>query len=486
MHSPSQIFGDSNLKHTKQIGIYTIGELFNRASKIASIFILATIMTKTEFGKYNYIIALTSFFLVTFDFGINMMLILRGSNDKLRRLFSIFIYSKLLIYVFTIPCIIFLKYNIPAKDGNSSMMLLYAAIAVSLCIDLHSFFTFANRANLNYLAEAKAKLIAAVVFLGILFALGITKAKIDVYQAILIQCISLLVALTYAVYCIINFGVDIYGVNRNIIRGVKAVLALSIPYTVAAVLAALFNSIDQMIIGQYSEFEYLATFAVVQKIIILMFIPASIIQSYIFPHIATIKYVDGANGYLENYLKFALYLGIALSQICILGVEFIVMPFLIDKGYGDILDLTRIMILCLPFMYLHSVFWTLLMARRMTVLANMPATLIVLLIAVVDIMVLEFNEKEFLVWSPVLANILLLIGLAWLYHRRIEALVLSSDIRKKFSIFIVLNVILSFAANSPSIILDFVRFAFVFYSLIEIWQIMRHLKLKNVITWRSP
>lgn len=485
MQLPSQTFGDSNLKHTKQIGIFTIGELLNRISKIGSIFLLAIIMTKAEFGKYNYIIALTSFFLVIFDSGINIILLLRASNGKLRRLFSTLLYAKLLVYTTIIPCIIFLKYSIPTEAGNSSMMLLYAAIAVSLCIDLHTFFIYANRANLNYLAEAKSKLIAAIVFLSLLFALVITKVEIDVYQAILIQCITLVVAVTYAVYCIINFGVDIKKINRKIIRGVKVVLALSIPYAATAVLAALFNSIDQVIIGQYSEFEYLATFAVVQKIVLLLFIPASIIQSYMFPHMATIKSVSGGDGYLEIYLKIALFSGVGLCQICILAVEFVLMPFLTTKEYDDILYLTRIMILCLPFMYLHSVFWMLLIAQRMTVVANMPATLIVLLVGVVDIIALEFNGKEFLVWSPVWANILMLIGLAWLYHRRIEELVLSVDIRKKLLVFIGLNVVLSFAANSSSIIVDIARVAFVFYTLIEIWQMMKYLKLKNFAKWRN-
>jgi O-antigen/teichoic acid export membrane protein len=262
-------------------------------------------------------------------------------------------------------------------------------------------------------------------------------------------------------------------------------LAISIPYTAVALLAALFNSIDQMVIGKYSEFEYLATFAVVQKIIILLFIPASIIQSYIFPHIATIKYTSSTNDYLGEYLNFALYSGIALSQICILVVEYIVMPFLIDKEYGDILDLMRIMILCLPFMYLHAVFWTLLIARRMTVVANLPATLIVLLVAVVDIIAMEYNQKEFLVWSPVWANILMLIGLACIYHRNIEKLVISDDIRKKFPLYIGLNVVLSFTANIPSVIESFARIAIVLYFLIEIWKMMRYLNLKNVITRRS-
>jgi hypothetical protein len=208
-------------------------------------------------------------------------------------------------------------------------------------------------------------------------------------------------------------------------------------------------------------------------------------QSYIFPHIATIKSVSGANGYLEKYLKFALFLGVALSQICMLVVEFILMPFLIDKGYGEIFELTRIMILCIPFMYLHSVFWTLLIARRMTVVANMPATVIVLLVAVVDIIALEFNQKEFIVWSPVWANILMLIGLAWIYHKRIEKIVLNDNIRKKFPVLIGLNVLLSLTSNIPSIIYDTTRFALVFYSLFEIWKMMKLLNLKDVIISRN-
>jgi hypothetical protein len=114
----------------------------------------------------------------------------------------------------------------------------------------------------------------------------------------------------------------------------------------------------------------------------------------------------------------------------------------------------------------------------MTVLANMPATLIVIVVAVVDIIVLEFNDKIFITWSPVWANILLLIGLGWLYHIKIEQLVLSRDIRYKFIVFIGLSVVLSFAANIPSIIVDFVRVFLVLYSIIEIRKIIRHLSLK--------
>jgi hypothetical protein len=109
----------------------------------------------------------------------------------------------------------------------------------------------------------------------------------------------------------------------------------------------------------------------------------------------------------------------------------------------------------------------------------------VLLVAVVDIIALEFNQKEFIVWSPVWANILMLIGLAWIYHKRIEKIVLNDNIRKKFAVLIGLNVLLSLTSNIPSIIYDTTRFALVFYSLFEIWKMMKLLNLKDVIISRN-
>jgi O-antigen/teichoic acid export membrane protein len=447
---------------TSNATLYTIGEVVNRSCKVASIFLLVNILTKSEFGSYSYLLSMVGVVIIFLDAGINILLQLRASGDRLLRLFKVFFITKILL-ILTITLGFFLLgamslplVTYPLVEWLPSVLLL------SIGWDLSTFLASAHRANFDFLGEAIAKFLWSMVFIIGLATAKILDLQISAFEAVLLQLLGFIVAIIWSLARIGWRGVTILKVRAHIWSQSGKVLSISLPFAFSGALASLLNSIDQLVLGYFSQLDFLASFAIAQKFVLLMYLPLGIVQGFIMPYLAEstrkTRHVSSLNA-LEKMLFISLVSAVGLSQLYILAIDWVIIPILGTDKYSDVAEMGRVMVLCLPFMFMHVVLWTVLVSMRFTVLAHIPATIITLVVTSFDYVLISMGQVQLMVWSPVLANFLMLGGLSWIYRLKLRLQPISITLGVLSALLICLVAIMSYFSLSDSLGFAAVRLA---------------------------
>jgi O-antigen/teichoic acid export membrane protein len=460
----------------KKISIYSVGEIFNLSTRMVILFLCAKILSKSDFGHYNYILASVGVVIIFLDAGLNMTLLLRASGAGLSRLFKVFVAIKLVLMLIALSLGLVLNFTsfelIPEVLHNSLITL----ILLSIGWDFSTFLAITHRANFDFSGEAIAKLIWSLAFLiFLLISYSLSLEMTATYVAI-IQLLGFAIAIVWSLNRIYCKGIIVIQFDKKVLNASKAAMAISIPFVLSAAPASLLNSIDLIFMGNFSNLEYLASFAIAHKFTLLMYLPLSIAQAVFLPILSArssgLRQPPKSKD-LGNALKIGGLAAIALSQLCILTIDWIIIPILGVDDYSEVAWIVRVLILYLPLMFAHSILWTILVAMRFTVVSNMPAAIIVVVIATYDYVVLSQGWQDAIVWSPVIANFLMLAGLSFVYFKAFNMQPISAVIAILFIILILLMMVLSYASQIDGVEFALVRFGVILLSLMASYVLFK-------------
>lgn len=401
---------------------YSLGELFNRVGKILFLFVLARIQKQYDFGLYNYYIAIVGILVIFLDCGLNTFIFLRVKKIGFGRIFSLFLSAK--FTTITIVSILFylyiiLNYSI-SKDLNSNFLFdnSYLILALAVLWDLTAFLANTFRAKFDFYTDALIKVISniAPLILIILFAgLGY---EINFKLAILFQIFGFLLAATLGFIKIMKDDFKYKNISK---RKILSLLFPGFILTLSSSSAILMSSIDSLLLGFYSKIEYLASFSIAFKLALIAYVPLGVVLGFLSPSFVNHFRKRGTSnfiGTLEISLIASILIAMAISQIYLLGINFF-SNFIFLSKYHELGNISSLMSLIIMPIYLHTILWTLLSSNKKFIFAaQYPAGFASLIIALFDFVSIKYFNYRWVSWSPFIANIIMLIGMIFVFKSK--------------------------------------------------------------------
>lgn len=379
-------------------------------------------MEKSEMGLYNYVISAVAILLTFLDAGLSTLIVTRATDKRLKILFHIFVFSKLILIILIMPSVLFafnLIFGFQGQIANYVLLL----VVLSISWDLSTFFSITHRCHFDYFGEAVAKVLWSVIFIILIFVLWFLKVEMTVTVVILAQVSGFLISTIWSLQRLLAAGVKIFKFDLRILSHTRLLFSISIPMAASMVVASVFNSIDQIILGYYEEFEFLASFGLAQRVCLFMYMPITVAQAFLLPYVANnhrkLTYSSDNLIKMRSVYILGLLSALSLAQICILSVDYILVPAIGQTEYEEISWICRLVILYLPPAAMHAMLWVILISMRFTVLANIPATLIVPFICIFDYIAIKFFSHEYIIYSPFIAHFVLFLGLAIVFFVKV-------------------------------------------------------------------
>lgn len=465
----------------KLVSIYGLGELFSRLGKILYVYLLALILLKEDFGYYNYILALAGVILIFLDCGLGANVVLRAHSRKFKRLFGLFLSAK--VAVLTTVSVVFLLYytaqSIFSTDALTATILLTLLLAIFW--DLSAFLANAHRANFDYLGDAVSKVIGNGLGLIFLVAAYIGSVPLTISQALLIQIFSFALVVVWSLVRIRKRGIIFYPWTVKSWRKLLVIIKIGAMFALAASSGSLLASMDMIILGYFKELELLASFSIAHRAGLLTYVPMGIVLGYLLPHLSS-SFGQGksvpVHRLLDIFMCICCLMALALSQCYILGIEWLIVPRL-NESYGDLPSIARIMALYVLPIYVHTVIWTLLCAMRHSVIAQMPAALATLVTAITDLALIHGGQSSLVVWTPVVANWIMLIVLVSIYRIKTGCLPFGKRAVAVYATCFLVMLGISFPGKIDAVVFSMLRFLLVILSIAGALWFAWKLKILN-------
>jgi O-antigen/teichoic acid export membrane protein len=405
----------------RKASVYALGEFSNRIGKALAIFLLAYLLAKEQYGIYNYILASSGVLVALLDAGVNTLVILRASMQRFGKLFALFALSKLVAVVVVVTGFFLLNLVTPILD-NVDAAIVVPLVLLSLSLDSQAFVSNALRARFDYMGDALVKLIASAGFLVLLVALILGGVQLNAVNALWAQATMIGLAVGFGAWRIWVARAELCSPRSHSARGVRTVLAISLPFAISSFGASFFNTIDTLVLGSLSEFNASATFSLVHRIGLMTQLPIVILIGCVLPYLTAQFGKSQAKPPDRQLVDWTILLaalaGLVMGQVFVLGVENILVP-LLGAPYAEAAHVAATLSLYVVPIYVYPIVTIILTAKRFILSPSLFFAAATLSSAGLDYVVISRFAPLDVAWVSAFSNWLLMCALCALYRHRI-------------------------------------------------------------------
>ncbi|MHB8931105.1 MAG: flippase [Melioribacteraceae bacterium] len=334
----------------KNILILSSAEITSRIINFISFAYLARILLVDSFGLINFILALTSFFLLIVNYGTDTI----GGKDIAMNEMDISIYvSKLISFRLIIAFIFYFLFAVVLLFISQSSL-----IKNSFLIYTFTFFSNALLINWVFRGIERTFPISLAQILSALFSL-IAFIILVHHSDSVIHVISILTLSSF----INSFVLIIYFIKYSHRLKflfdpifIKEIMKASTPLAVSALMINIYYNLDQVMLGMISTKHELGYYAAAYKITLLAVVPSSIILQSFFPQLAKFHNQSKERARLMNsYTRLMFTSGIFFTSMGILFAGEII-RIVFGSEYEASVPLLRILTLNVFLVYLNMTY----------------------------------------------------------------------------------------------------------------------------------
>ena len=400
--------------------VYALGEFSNRIGKILAIFLLAYVLDKQQYGIYAYILASSGVLVALLDAGLNTLLILRASVQRFGNIFAMFALAKLFAIFIVVAGFFFVNLSTPLLN-NVEASIVVPLVLLSLSLDSQAFIGNALRARLDYLSDSLVKIIASAGFLILLVVLILAHLQLNAVSALWSQATMIGFAVGFGAWRLWAVRADLANPRSHAARGVRAILAISLPFAISSFGASFFNTIDTLVLGSLSEFNANATFSLVHRIGLMSHLPIGILVGFVLPYLTAQFGRSQARrpdrSIVDWMIVLAALAGFSIGQIFVLGVENILVP-LLGNQYSEAAHVAATLSLYVVPIYVYSIVTTILTAKRFILSPSLFFAAATMVSAGLDYLVVSHFPPLNVAYVSAFSNWLLMCAFCALYRNR--------------------------------------------------------------------
>lgn len=399
--------------------IYLFGEILNRGGKFLAIYMMATLMAKTEFGRYSFVLSICLVVLVFFDFGVNSLVILRTTWKRVGHLIPLFQLTKLVVTLFV--CLALASGEVtfglidPIDGRNFTPFLL-------LCVgwDLQTFTGSALRARLNYVGEMVTKAIANVGFLLVLLVAVLIGLSLDLTAALWLQSAATIVGSIYGLLALRRGLKRWLPPLRHARRGLKSIVKIGAPMTLATSGGVLQLAIDSLVLGSNNYLDANASYTLVQRMGQFAQLPMLVVLFAALPYV--VEQLKGGIrrpnvDLLRTIVMLLTWSGIAIGHFFVLAAEWAI-PYALGDRYDDVGIYGAVLGLYIIPLYIYPVLTNLLSAMRLVVGVQSLAAASTMVSLILDLIVIRLYGPYAVAWVAVAVAWLFLVACIVFYRIR--------------------------------------------------------------------
>lgn len=334
----------------KNILILSSAEIISRVINFISFAYLARILLVDSFGLINFIIALTSYFLLIINYGTDTL----GSRDIARSEPDISIYvSKLLSFRLFIAILLYLLFTVV-------LLLLPQSSLIKNSFLIYTFTFFSNALLINWVFRgiektfpiSLAQILSALLSL-IAFILLVHHSD-SVIQVISILTISSFINSFILIIYFIKYSHRLKFLFDPLF--IKGIIKASTPLAISALMINIYYNLDQVMLGMISTKRELGYYAAAYKIILIAVVPASMILQSFFPQLAKFyNEIKGRSRLMNFYARLMFTTGIFFTSMGLLFAGEII-GIVYGPAYKSSIPLLRILILNVFLIYVNMTY----------------------------------------------------------------------------------------------------------------------------------
>jgi O-antigen/teichoic acid export membrane protein len=406
----------------KNTALFSVGEFASRAGKLLSVYVVAMAMAKSDFGTYAFVLSLSLVVVTLFDFGDNSLVLLRLTRSKFASLLSYFYLAKLTT---TVCCsiLVLVAYYFAGHVGGLYPAVLPAFLAFCVTWDVQTFLCNAQRARHDFAGEMWSKIIANFGFLAALLVVIALHTRISVSIALWVQALAFVIGIGFSFRRLHPYLPHILPPRRHAWRGVKAILRIGAPMTLAASVGVLQASIDSLVLGGSSHLDANASFTIAQRMAQMTYLPLGVLVSVALPYLSeglqSGKRALDAKKLDQAFLSLVMA-GAVIAQVFVLIGEWVI-PHALGPRYGDVAQYNQVLALYIIPIYIFPVLTGLLWVMRVVVATQSLYGVSTLLSLILDIVAIQHFGPFAVVWVAVIVNWALVISFVLLYRLRIRS-----------------------------------------------------------------
>lgn len=406
----------------KNTALFTVGEFASRAGKLLSVYVVALLMSKSDFGTYGFVLSLSLVVMTLFDFGDNSLVVLRLTRSKFSRLLPYFYVAKMTT-TFGCGVLVVVAYRFAGHVGGLYPAMLLAFLVYCVTADVQTFLCNAQRARHDFQGEMWSKIIASFGFLTALLIVVVLGMRISVTVALWVQAAAFIVGAMFSFLRILPYLARILPPTRHVRRGVKAILMIGAPMTLATSVGVLQASIDSLVLGGTSHLDANASFTITQRMMQMTYLPIGILVSVALPYLSEgLKSGKRAlsSKALDQAFMMLVIAGAVVAQIFVLLGEWAI-PYALGQRYADVAQYSEVLALYIIPIYIFPVLTGLLWVMRVVVAAQTLYGLSTVVSFILDVVAIRYFGAFAVVWVAVAINWALLICFILLYRLRVRA-----------------------------------------------------------------
>ncbi len=347
--------------------------------KFVSIFLVvytARVLGPSVYGKYATAVAFTGLFSIFYDFGFNSLIVREVTRNikKIDIYFSNFIVLKFLLCFLGYGLIIFSAHLIryPSKTIHILYFVALSMISVSTMVTIEAFFQGVEKmeyASYTSLFERCLTVVAGIVVLKLGYGLfGLVRVILFCSVLSLVFSVIVYVKKIALIHLIFDWTFS------------RKLLKMAIPFALVFVSYIILTKIDVVMLSTMQGEKAVGIYVVSQKIIqILQYIPGAILGA-LFPLMSRL-FIDSRDSLILIYkkaIKYMFYFALPMASVISLFANKIIL-FLYGGDYLTSAIVLQILIWACVFIFINTVFVTMLNAINKTHIASYIGGITILL-----------------------------------------------------------------------------------------------------------
>ena len=339
-----RLAGNKSILVQNFLGLFSI-QVLNYLIPLATTPYLTRVLGKEYYASNEYIVSLVGYFVVLIDFGFNISATKRisekrNSQESLSRIASGILALKVLLMLVSVVVLLFLVDAVPAI-GRLKLLVYFSigSLAGAALFPLWYFLGLEKMKKVAVINIVCRALSAVAIFF-------IVKNETDFIYISLLNSVAGLASAFAAIYLMKKDGIDF------ILPRVKYIVALfkeSSHFFLSRAAITLYVNTTVILLGTYVGFGELGLFNIAFKIMILSRTPFDILNSVVYPNMASTKNMD----LLKKILLLAAVSSTLIYLVLFFGAD-LILWIIAGKEFVPADDVLRILCLILPLSAVHS------------------------------------------------------------------------------------------------------------------------------------
>lgn len=360
-----------------------VGEVGGRLARFALVVYTARVLGANDWGLFTYALSIASVFSFVSDWGFNALitrfLSQEPDNDSSAAISTI-IYSKVALSLLALFVTVLIGTTLSTLPAANYLISITATL--TLFDGLRDFALSINRATEKMEREAVVKITTnlAIFLIGVIGLVIVPHIKT--------------MAMAYAIGSGIGLLIATYFIKETVAHYtgeyswafVKRIFFLAWPFALLSATMVILSNMDMLALGKWSTAENVGIYASAQRTAQLFHIIPSIFSFALFPQLSRFIHTNK-----EKFKDIAQY-STALIFLIVMPLIFIgiitakpVLSFLFGESYEQGASSLSLLMVSLPFVFLHILFTNILIAQnkqKSTVVASIVGVAIGLLLTI--------------------------------------------------------------------------------------------------------